>query len=62
MYCSLMGIRKDLSLLLDFRQAGVGRDELPLAVRESDVITRSGGRQLSVESGCHEGSRFWRGG
>lgn len=31
-----MGIRKDLSLSFDFRQAGVGRDEVPLAVKEME--------------------------
>ena len=45
-----MGIRKDLSLSFDFRQADVGRDELPLAVRETErsdrLLSRSG-----VESG-----------
>lgn len=39
-YCSLMGVRRDLSLSFDFRQAGVGRDELPLAVREMERSDR----------------------
>lgn len=40
MCCSLMGITKDLSLSFDFRQAGVGRDELLLAVRETERSDR----------------------
>lgn len=58
----LMGIRKDLSLSFDFRLilGGVGRDELPLAVREwSDLIAHCCVRELSPELGCHELFLLW---